>query len=76
MISPSPITLTSKQRIVLAHAASGKGAYEIAAELWLSVETVRWHFKCIYRRLDVHDRRAAIQRALELGLINSDRTTP
>lgn len=76
MIQPAPITLTRQQRRILALAAAGQGPHEIAAELWLSYETVRWHLKCCHRRLGVHTRNAAILRALELGLLTSDRTTP
>lgn len=76
VIQPAPITLTRQQRRVLALAASGMDLYEIAAELWLSYETVRWHLKSCHRRLGVHTRNAAILRALELGLLTSDRTKP
>ena len=42
---------------------------EIAQELVISVHTVRSHVKSIYRKLDVHQRRDAVQRAKELELL-------
>lgn len=67
-VPPSP-TLTMQQRRVLAFAADGLDLYQIAAVMHLSWDTVRWHLKESHRRLGVHDRGAAIRRALELGLI-------
>jgi len=42
---------------------------EIAQELMIAVSTVRTHTKSIYSKLDVTNRRAAVNRAAELGLI-------
>jgi LuxR family maltose regulon positive regulatory protein len=42
---------------------------EIARELVIALSTVRTHTKSIYNKLNVKDRRAAVKRAVELGLI-------
>ncbi|HEU0296017.1 MAG TPA: LuxR C-terminal-related transcriptional regulator [Anaerolineales bacterium] len=42
---------------------------EIARELVVALSTVRTHTKSIYSKLNVNNRRAAVKRAIELGLI-------
>ena len=42
---------------------------EIAQELVIALSTVRTHTKSIYSKLNVNSRRAAVRRAVELGLI-------
>jgi LuxR family maltose regulon positive regulatory protein len=42
---------------------------EIARELVVALSTVRTHTKGIYSKLNVNNRRAAVKRAIELGLI-------
>jgi LuxR family maltose regulon positive regulatory protein len=42
---------------------------EIAQELVVALSTVRTHAKSIYSKLNVNSRRAAVKRAMELGLI-------
>jgi len=41
---------------------------EIARELMVSLNTVRFHTKNIYAKLEVNNRRAAVNKAIELGL--------
>ncbi|HME64757.1 MAG TPA: LuxR C-terminal-related transcriptional regulator, partial [Streptosporangiaceae bacterium] len=42
---------------------------EIAAELWLSVNTVGTHTRHLYAKLGVHSRHEAVDRARALGLL-------
>jgi LuxR family maltose regulon positive regulatory protein len=42
---------------------------EIADELYLSVNTVKWHARNLYGKLGVERRRDAVQRARELGIL-------
>ena len=42
---------------------------EIANQLVIALSTIRTHTESIYRKLDVNNRRAAVKRAAELGLI-------
>jgi LuxR family maltose regulon positive regulatory protein len=51
--------LTARQKEVLEMLARGLSNREIAERLVISLETVRWHTKQIYRRLDVRNRTEA-----------------
>jgi LuxR family maltose regulon positive regulatory protein len=42
---------------------------EIAQELHLSVNTIKWYSKGIYRKLDVKNRRAAVAKAKKMGIL-------
>jgi len=44
-------------------------AGEIAAELFVSVNTVKTHIKSIYRKLDTNRRWDAVKRARQLQLL-------
>jgi LuxR family maltose regulon positive regulatory protein len=44
---------------------------EIAQELVIALSTVRTHTKSIFSKLNVNSRRAAVKRAIELGLIKA-----
>ena len=45
-------------------------APEIAAELFVSLNTIRTHMRNVYAKLDVHSRTDAVKRARELGLLS------
>ena len=60
--------LSSRELDVLRLLRSELSGPEIAAELVVSLNTVRTHTKAIFSKLGVHSRRAAVRRADELGL--------
>ncbi|MER5971963.1 LuxR C-terminal-related transcriptional regulator [Streptomyces sp. NPDC002055] len=69
---PEPVivaSLTDREREVLAQAAGMLSTEEIAAELCLSVNTVKTHLKSIYRKLSASRRSEAVRRARSLGLL-------
>ncbi len=57
---------------VLRLIAEGWSNREIADELIVSVNTVRWYNKQIYSKLGVHSRTLAIARARDMGLLQMD----
>jgi LuxR family transcriptional regulator, maltose regulon positive regulatory protein len=60
--------LTDREQAVLRLLKGRLPVPEIARELYVAPSTVRSHLKSIYRKLDVHSRDQAIQRARELDL--------
>jgi LuxR family maltose regulon positive regulatory protein len=74
-LAPSPAPplaepLSSHEMRVLHLMIPGRSNGEIARELIVSVNTVRTHMQNIYRKLDVHNRAAAIEVARQLHLIS------
>jgi LuxR family maltose regulon positive regulatory protein len=61
--------LSAKEEIVLRYLPTLMSNQEIAAELFVSVNTVKTHLKSIYRKLGAAHRRDAVRRARELRLI-------
>jgi LuxR family transcriptional regulator, maltose regulon positive regulatory protein len=64
--------LSGRELEVLALIADGLSNPEIAARLYLSVNTLRAHTTHIYHKLDVHNRVQAVSRARQLGLLPDD----
>ncbi|ORJ94258.1 LuxR C-terminal-related transcriptional regulator [Prescottella equi] len=58
---PSGAPLTRREREILGFLGTRMTAAEIAAELFVSVNTVRTHQRSIYRKLGVTSRREAVQ---------------
>jgi LuxR family maltose regulon positive regulatory protein len=61
--------LSDREMDVLQLLNTGMTSTQIAEQLYISVHTVRTHIKNIYGKLDVHSRRDAIDRAVDLGLV-------
>ncbi|MCI3278808.1 LuxR C-terminal-related transcriptional regulator [Streptomyces cylindrosporus] len=67
---PPPVdALSAREQDVLQRLAQMMTTEEIAAELYLSVNTVKTHLKSVYRKLAVTRRSAAVRRARELELL-------
>jgi LuxR family maltose regulon positive regulatory protein len=61
--------LSGRERDVLRRLARMMSTEEIAADLCVSVNTVKTHLKSAYRKLAVHRRSEAVHRARDLGLL-------
>ena len=64
-----PDELTAKEFDILTQLGLGYTYQELAERMEVSINTVRFHIKSIYSKLNVNNRRAAVKRAAELGLI-------
>ena len=60
--------LTDRELVVLSHMGTLETNEEIAADLYISINTVKAHARSVYRKLGVSNRRGAVRRARELGL--------
>ncbi|GGV09902.1 transcriptional regulator [Streptomyces filipinensis] len=69
--SPLPVVeeLSGRERDVLRRLAEMMSTEQIAADLCVSVNTVKTHLKSAYRKLAVNRRHDAVHRARELGLL-------
>lgn len=67
----SVVTLTPREAEVLDLLPGLLTVADIARRLGVSAHTVRHHLKGLYRKLDVGNRRAAVDRALALGLLDA-----
>lgn len=68
-IGGSAEQLTDKEMVVLGYLPSWLSNAEIADQLGVSINTIKTHLKHIYRKLDVTDRKDAIDVAERLGLL-------
>ncbi|MFC8427050.1 LuxR C-terminal-related transcriptional regulator [Streptomyces sp. NPDC057253] len=69
---PAPIVLpelSEREHDVLIRLAQMMSTQEIAADLYLSVNTVKTHLKSLYRKLAVNRRSEAVRRARDLRLL-------
>ena len=66
-----PLTepLSESELRVLRYLPTNLQASEIAAELFVSLNTIRTHMRNVYAKLGVHSRADAVKRARELGLL-------
>ena len=61
--------LSEREREVIQHLAGMLSTAEIAAEMYISVNTVKTHLRSIYRKLSAAHRGEAVRRARQLNLI-------
>jgi LuxR family maltose regulon positive regulatory protein len=68
--------LTDGELRVLRFLPTNLRAPEIAAELFVSLNTIRTHLRNIYAKLGVHSRTHAVERARQLGLLSPSSRNP
>ncbi len=61
--------LTPREKEILSGLVEGHNFKAIADSLFISIETVRFHFRNIYRKLHVHSQSEAVAKAIKEGLI-------
>ncbi len=61
--------LSVREMEVLAYLAQGKTTTQIAAELYISENTVKTHVRHILEKLDASNRAEAVSKAIQMGLI-------
>lgn len=71
VVGPSP--LTTREREILALVSEGTGNKQIAKQLWVTEQTVKFHLSNIYRKLQVSNRTEASRVAHARGLISLSR---
>jgi DNA-binding CsgD family transcriptional regulator len=69
MAPSAHVYLTPREREIMSYSAEGKSIAAIAAILSVSGNTVNFHLKNVYAKLDVSTRQTAVVKAIRLGLI-------
>ncbi|MBS1683052.1 MAG: response regulator transcription factor [Bacteroidetes bacterium] len=69
----NPYRLTAREHDVLSSLSKGSSYKLIAAELELSLDTIRTHIKSIYEKLHVHSQTEAVAKALNEKLVANQR---
>ena len=62
-------SLTKREKEVLSGLVEGNSYKAIADNLNISVETVRFHFRNVYKKLHVHSQSEAVVKAIKEGLV-------
>jgi LuxR family maltose regulon positive regulatory protein len=72
-VAPLLEPLSQRECAILRYLPTTLSNREIAAELFVTTNTVKTHLRSIYRKLDVARRREAVERARDLRLLSSSR---
>jgi len=67
--TPTTPVISAREEEVLQLFADGLSLPEVAAQLFISVKTVKNHLASIYAKLDARDRTQAVLRAVRMGII-------
>jgi len=61
--------LTSREKEILTALSEGTSYKAIAAQYYISLDTVRSHIKNIYQKMQVHNQLEAVARARDEGIV-------
>jgi DNA-binding NarL/FixJ family response regulator len=67
--APRAAGLSEKEVVVLVELCHGRTNKEIAASLWLSEQTVKFHLRNVYRKLGIKSRTEALRYAYDHDLV-------
>jgi DNA-binding NarL/FixJ family response regulator len=67
--APAESVLSKREEEVLQLIAEGSSTTEVAAQLYISVKTVKNHLASIYEKLDARDRTQAVLQAVKMGIV-------
>ncbi len=67
--SPTRLDLTEREHAVLQSLVKGLSYKQVAANLNISIDTVRTHIRAVYRKLQVHSVAEAVARAIREKLV-------
>jgi LuxR family maltose regulon positive regulatory protein len=73
VVAPLLEPLSERECAILRYLPTTLSNREIAAELFVTTNTVKTHLRSIYRKLDVARRREAVERARDLRMLTSSR---
>jgi two-component system, NarL family, response regulator DegU len=65
----APSVLSKREEEVLQLIAEGASTNEVAAQLYISIKTVKNHLASIYEKLDARDRTQAVLMAVRMGIV-------
>jgi pimeloyl-ACP methyl ester carboxylesterase/DNA-binding CsgD family transcriptional regulator len=74
--APLPERLSRREREILAKLSAGLSDQQIANDLFLSLNTVKWYNRQIYDKLGVSNRAQAVVQARAFGLLGSEGPLP
>ena len=69
IIQQEEITLTKRETEILEQLAKGLNYQQIAENLFISPSTVRKHIENIYKKLQVHNKMEAVQKAIKHNIL-------
>jgi NarL family two-component system response regulator LiaR len=70
-LKPRASGVTERELEILVLVAEGKSNKQIASELYLAVQTVKFHLTSLYRKLDSSTRTEAVREGYRRGLLES-----